>query len=88
MNGRWTDSKVPLQVSFGGRPSEHVGVSIDEGQILSLFGGKVWRSRLRRHRASIGLVGLEPGTAGVHYRANWRKSMIFVLLKGIADRQQ
>jgi hypothetical protein len=31
---------VPLQVSFGGRSSEHMRVSVDERQILPLFGRK------------------------------------------------
>jgi len=42
MYRRRADAEVPLQISFGGRPSEHVRVSIDEGQVLSLFGRKVW----------------------------------------------
>ena len=47
VNRRRADAEVPLQVSFGGRPSEHVRVSVDESQILSLLGRKVWRSRPR-----------------------------------------
>ena len=43
MNGRRADAEVPLQVGFGGRPSEHVRVSIDEGQVLPLLGRKAWR---------------------------------------------
>ncbi len=41
VNRRRADAEVPLQVSFGGRPSEHVRVSVDESQILSLLGRKV-----------------------------------------------
>ena len=36
MNRRRAHAEVPLQVSFSGRPSEHVRVCIDEGQILPL----------------------------------------------------
>ena len=36
MNRRRAHAEVPLQVSFSGRPSEHVRVCIDEGQILLL----------------------------------------------------
>jgi hypothetical protein len=43
MNRRRADAEVPLQVSFGGRPPEHVRVSIDEGQVLPLLGRKAWR---------------------------------------------
>jgi hypothetical protein len=50
MNRRRAHAEVPLQVSFSGRPSEHVRVCIDEGQILPLLGRKVWHIRRRRHR--------------------------------------
>jgi hypothetical protein len=45
VNIRRADAEVPLQVGFGGRPPEHVRVSVDESQILPLLGRKVWRSR-------------------------------------------
>jgi hypothetical protein len=38
---RWgADLKVALQIGFGGRASEHVGVSVDESQILALLVGE------------------------------------------------
>ena len=47
VNRRRADAEVPLQVSFGWGASEHARVSVDESQILPLFGRKAWRSRLR-----------------------------------------
>ena len=35
-----TDAEVALQIGFGGGPSEHVRVGIDEGQIVALLLGK------------------------------------------------
>ena len=36
MNRKRAHAEVPVQVSFSGRPSEHVRVCTDEGQILPL----------------------------------------------------
>jgi hypothetical protein len=43
---RWTkggaDAEVSLQVGFGGRPAEHAGISVDEGQISTLLRRESW----------------------------------------------
>jgi hypothetical protein len=45
VDGGRADTEVPLQISFGGRPADHAGISIDEGQILTLLGCEGWNSR-------------------------------------------
>jgi hypothetical protein len=37
MDRRWTDAEVALHVGSGRRLVEHVGIDIDEGQILASF---------------------------------------------------
>ena len=44
MDRGWTDAEMPLHVGFGGRLVEHVGIDVDEGQILTLFLGEARRA--------------------------------------------
>ena len=37
---RRTDAEVALDVGFGGWTSEHVGVGMDEGQVMTLLLGE------------------------------------------------
>ena len=37
VDGRRGDSEIALQVGFGRRAAEHLGVGVDEGQILPLL---------------------------------------------------
>ena len=42
---RWrADTEVPLHVGFGRRLMEHVGIDVDEGQILALFLAEAMRA--------------------------------------------
>jgi len=44
----WTegaDIEVPLKIGFGGRPTKHARIGIDEGQILTLLGREGWNGR-------------------------------------------
>ena len=47
VNRRGADAEVSLHIGFGGRPSEHTRVSVDESQVLPLLGCKVFCSRPR-----------------------------------------
>lgn len=42
MDGRRTDAEMVLQVCFGGWTAEHLGISVNEGQVLALLLGKRW----------------------------------------------
>ena len=44
----WSDAKMPLHVGFGGRLAEHVGIDVDEGQILALLFGEAMRADAAR----------------------------------------
>jgi hypothetical protein len=37
MDRGWADAEVPLHVGFGWGLAEHVGIDMDEGQILALL---------------------------------------------------
>ena len=37
---RRADAEVALDVGFGGRASEHVGIGMDEGQVMTLLLGE------------------------------------------------
>jgi hypothetical protein len=45
-----TDSKVSLQIGFGGRSSEDACIGVDERQILTLLWRESWGERRRRHQ--------------------------------------
>jgi hypothetical protein len=42
LNRRWADLKILLHVGFGGRPAVQARVQVDERQILTLLGVKVF----------------------------------------------
>jgi hypothetical protein len=44
MDRRWSDTEVALHVGFGGRLVEHVGIDIDQGQILALLLSEAMRA--------------------------------------------
>ena len=44
MDRGWTDAEMALHVGFGWRLVEHVGIDVDEGQILTLFLGEARRA--------------------------------------------
>jgi hypothetical protein len=42
MDGRWADAEVALHVCFSGWTTEHLSISMDEGQVLALLLGEAW----------------------------------------------
>jgi hypothetical protein len=42
------DTEVPLHIGFGGGALEHVGIDIDEGQVLALLIGEALPSGVLR----------------------------------------
>ena len=42
MDGRGAHAEVVLDVCFGGWTTEHLGISVNEGQVLALLLGETW----------------------------------------------
>lgn len=49
MDGRWADAEVVLHVCFGGWTAEHLGISVNEGQVLALLLGETWLCQRSTH---------------------------------------
>ena len=42
MDGRRADAEVVLHVCFGGWTTQHLGIGVNEGQVLALLLGETW----------------------------------------------
>ena len=49
MDRRRTDAEVVLHVCFGGWTAEHLGISMNEGQVLALLLGETWFCEFSTH---------------------------------------
>lgn len=49
MDRRRADAEVALQVCFGGWTTEHLSISMNEGQVLALLLGETWLCERRPH---------------------------------------
>ena len=48
MDRWWADAEMPLHVGFGRSVAEHVGIDVDEGQILALLLSEAMRAGTAR----------------------------------------
>ena len=51
MDRRRGDAEVALHVGLGGRSSDHLGIGVDEGQVVALLGGEAGFGGLAVHVA-------------------------------------
>ena len=51
MDLRRGDAEVALHVGLGGRSSDHLGIGVDEGQVVALLGGEAGFGGLAVHVA-------------------------------------